>query len=133
MDKVKFMLEPESPPHPLQSNPHKLSKVSKKEWSRHCQAWSTSSLSKAAYCRQHKLSIDNFYYWSRSIPNPQAKAPPQSSLFSQVRVNKPTSSVGERIALTLHFPTQLRLTMTLMEDKVLNLISELNNAHAIIR
>jgi hypothetical protein len=45
-----------------------------KVWQQHIQAWQSSTLSQAAYCNKHQLSLASFGYWRKRL---KLEAPPQ--------------------------------------------------------
>jgi hypothetical protein len=42
-------------------------------WEHHLEQWQKSGLSQLAYCREHQLKPNRFYYWRRRILKPQTR------------------------------------------------------------
>lgn len=65
-------------------------------WLVHIEAWRKSGLTVAAYCRQHKLTPDNFRTWRREITDWEAQKTVQKQQWR--RRNKPISADRRRQA-----------------------------------
>jgi hypothetical protein len=74
-------------------------------WKSHVEQWQQSGLSQRAYCRNHGLKPDRFYYWRRRIQDPQGQisflpvALPESLSARQkigaVRIHAPNGFIVE--------------------------------------
>ena len=81
-------------------------------WSDHIQAQSKSGLSQKAYCRQHGLKSNQFWYWKQKLVSAPDKTEseyrqePSQALFIPVKVDNAVPKEG----LTLHLPGGFHLT-----------------------
>jgi len=39
-------------------------------WKAHIERWQQSGLSQVAYCREHRLTLHQFYYWKKKLVQP---------------------------------------------------------------
>ena len=97
--------------------------VSKSEfWSGHMEAWKSSGLTQAAYCRRHALRLPSFGYWRRVL----GRLPTRSSLpaLVPILVGEP-EPVVESIEVRLPTGVQVRLPVGLASPRWLPTVQAL--------
>ena len=79
-------------------------------WSQHIDAWRSSGLSQAAYCREHQLRPNQLTYWKRRLFTPPEVAQSQSntphSTFVPLSLNTAEPTAG---GLKLRLPNGFEL------------------------
>ncbi|MBT4288441.1 MAG: hypothetical protein HOD92_14025 [Deltaproteobacteria bacterium] len=55
-------------------------RIKRNLWKHHIESWKNSSLSQAAYCRQHNLKVYDFQYWKKRFKPTQETAHPSKLL-----------------------------------------------------
>ena len=68
-------------------------------WQHHVDQWSTSGLSKMAYCKQYSLAYHQFVYWSNKEQQSVANQHGKSSGFVALTVATQTSNQSLSIRL----------------------------------
>ena len=92
-------------------------------WKKHVARQKYSGLSKAAYCRQHQLNYNRFYYWSRKEKQPTPRLIP-------IEI-KSVEAISESVSVTAPMPPVL-CTLTLRAGRVLA-IHDKGSLHSILR
>jgi transposase-like protein len=94
-------------------------------------AWESSGMPKSMFCKEHGLSVPQFYYWHKMFrKDPSAK----QKQFSPVLVKHPTPNLQQNTTqLELQLPNQAKLLLTLRENQLVSFIQELCHAVTIIR
>ncbi len=55
-----------------------------KSWQYHIENWSSGSLSKDQYCKEHKISLHQFYYWQKRFKKANEPTSKPAMAFAQV-------------------------------------------------
>jgi transposase-like protein len=88
-------------------------KANNKEKMRHLyEDWLSCNMSKALFCRQHKIHYTTFYYWVKKFQAEETSAPAsfQDKGFSRISITEPASSAQVlQPAAVLIFPSGARL------------------------
>lgn len=84
--------------------------------------WRLSGMSKAAFCREHRIDLSRFYSWSSPSSNKQKKD--KSVGFNPVRAS--TSQISGNLVV-IQFPNgiQVKLPFSSEIDQVLSLLGGL--------
>lgn len=116
----------------------KLDQTTKKEL---CELWKKSpGISRKEFCRQQGLSDATFYRWCRKF-FPKTKSSHEklkNKKANWIPINLPQqnnkpSEISKIITLELLFPNNLKATINVEINEIVDLIKELSNANTIIR
>lgn len=70
-------------------------------WQHHVEAWQTTNLSQAQYCRTHDLDQSQFSYWKRKFNRTNSVAKSVTSKFALAQVETVTEHVSSWLTVTL--------------------------------
>lgn len=74
-------------------------------WREHIEQWSQTSLSQAAYCREHGLRKSHFWYWKRRVRELSTEAAVEPLRFLPIDLSPPAPveppTTGTGITLVL--------------------------------
>jgi transposase-like protein len=70
-------------------------------WQRHVEAWQTTNLSQAQYCRTHDLDQSQFSYWKRKFNRTNSVTTSVTSKFALAQVETVTEHVRSLLTVTL--------------------------------
>ncbi|HEX5756681.1 MAG TPA: hypothetical protein VFY12_10075 [Arenimonas sp.] len=85
----------------------------RQEWSKHVEAAARSGLSKAAYCREHRLVYKTFLRWVAQLDGSASGLPREQSLVPLTVV---TSSAGDASSMQLQVGDGVVLVMPVTVD-----------------
>lgn len=74
--------------------------------------WLTGNMSKASFCRQHKIHYTTFHYWVKKFRREESSVPTscQGKGFSRISITEPVASVQDlQPTSVLIFPSGVRL------------------------
>lgn len=74
--------------------------------------WFSGSISKALFCRQHKIKYTTFHYWVKKFRKEDSISPTcsQDNGFSRISITESTASDQSKLpAAVLTFPSGIRL------------------------
>ena len=93
-------------------------------WQRHVAQWSTTELSKAAYCQQHALTYHQMVYWCTKLQS-TGETKTRSGGFVAVTVSPPSvgSSSVSNSGLSIRLPNGV--TIEGINDQSVQLVSKL--------
>lgn len=94
----------------------------------YCIAWKKSGMSQIAFCKAYGVSKSALHSWYKEF-NQEDKGSGFSPLVSEQSPLKR----AEMAQLTIGFPNQMQLSITLPEQRLVSFIQELSCATAIIR
>jgi transposase-like protein len=78
------------------------------------QDWLTGNMSKASFCRQHKIKYSTFHYWIKKLSKEDSPAVAsfQENGFSQISISEPiATSHSLQPSAVLTFPSGVRLEL----------------------
>jgi hypothetical protein len=70
-------------------------------WQHHVQAWKTTNLSQAQYCRTHGLDQSQFSYWKRKFNRVNSVTQSVTSKFALAQIETVTEHVSSSLTVTL--------------------------------
>ncbi|MDV6254380.1 IS66 family insertion sequence element accessory protein TnpA [Vibrio sp. EA2] len=76
-------------------------------WQHHFEAWQTTNLSQAQYCRTHDLDQSQFSYWKRKFTRTNSVTKSVTSKFALAQVETVTEHVSSSLTVTLPNGTQV--------------------------
>lgn len=115
------------------SHPRPKKIFSEQEKRDYYSAWENSGMNKRRFCKEHELSIDEFYYWHKLFkPEPPPKSPTFSPVVAKT-ASAPTKQQQDVTQVELRLSNQAQLFITLHEHQLVSFIQELCNAVTIIR
>jgi len=112
------------------SEPTSRQKLSEQEKRDYYRQWESSGMSKSKFCKAHRLSASEFYYWCKLF-KPKTVID-DANAFSPV-VAKTAPLQTEVAQLEMKLPNETRLFITLPERQLISFIQELCHAVTIIR
>lgn len=96
--------------------------------------WKSSGMRIGMFCEHHDLTKSVFYGWRQRFEEVHVAAVSRKSgAFSAVTTRSESTSLTEKLSITLVLPSQLQLQISLREDRLVGFLQELCHATAIIR
>lgn len=95
-------------------------------------AWESSGMHKSTFCKEHGLSVGQFYYWHKRFR--KKTLPDELKEFSPLSIKVPAHQLPQNMTqLELQLPNQAKLLLRLRENQLVSFIQELCHAVTVIR
>lgn len=85
----------------------------KEKWRQHLQSWRDSGLSQSAWCRQHDIRPNQFWYWRKKLDGASQSAPREDRLSTFVPVipePQAEATITPGSSLTVSLPNGLTIS-----------------------
>lgn len=96
-----------------------------RHWSAHVKAFEKSGLSRAEYCRQHKLSYHSMTYWCKRISRQKESKSNLVPVPFHYLQNQPAQSISEPLRLILSEKMSIQIGDNFSEHTLARLLSVL--------